>query len=84
MPLLKLIGAYTGLTAITLLAGAPVGNGEEYVIGAVNYGKSNDAAPRPFNEWDPEGFDKNVIEQFTRFLNATRGDRSCIPISCLF
>ena len=73
MRMLELISAHTGLTALTLLAGAPVADGNRYVVGVVNYGKSSETVPRNFSAWDSEGF-QNVVGQFTRFLNATRGE----------
>ena len=74
-PLLQLISAHTGFSAVTLLAGAPVEDGNGYVVGVVNHGTSSEAIPRNFRHWDPKGFDL-VVDQWTQFLNATRGEYS--------
>lgn len=71
-PLLQLIGAYTGFKAVTLLGGMLVEDGE-CMVGAVNWGKTNEVVPRPLNTFDPDGFNKNIIGQFTKFLYAVAG-----------
>ena len=63
-PLLKLISDYTGLEALTLLAGKAVEGSADYIVGVVNYGQTKELVPRDFKSWDTQGFDR-VIEQFT-------------------
>lgn len=70
--MLKLISEYTGLTTVSLIAGTPNTEDNEYVIGIINYGTSSGTVQLTFIDWDREGFDKNVVSQFTHFLNATR------------
>ncbi|KAF7798645.1 hypothetical protein EIP86_009869 [Pleurotus ostreatoroseus] len=71
-PLLQLIGAYTGFKVITLIGGMRVESGE-CMVGAVNWGKTDEVVPRLFSTFDQEGFNKNIIEHFTKFLYAMSG-----------
>ncbi|KAF7790017.1 hypothetical protein EIP86_000965 [Pleurotus ostreatoroseus] len=71
-PLLKLLCEYTGFKAITLIGGLVVEDGR-CMVGAVDYGKTVEPVPRSFSAFDPEGFDRKVIDQYTKFLYATRG-----------
>jgi hypothetical protein len=41
------------------------------VISRLHSGKTAEAVPRSFAEWDREGFMKNVVKQFTCYLVKT-------------
>jgi hypothetical protein len=41
------------------------------VISRLNSGKTAEAVPRSFSEWDHEGFMKNVMKQFAQYLVET-------------
>ena len=41
------------------------------VMSRLHSGKTAGAVPQSFTEWDREGFMKNVMKQFTRYLVET-------------
>ncbi|KAF7795565.1 hypothetical protein EIP86_006727, partial [Pleurotus ostreatoroseus] len=65
-PLLELLGEYTGFTSVTLIGG--MAQGDSWLCKSVNVGKTKDAMPKRFDEWDPAGFRKNFCGQFVRFV----------------
>lgn len=83
-PLLKLISEKTGFENITMLCGsAPADVSDNFKISAIHYGKTVEAAPRNFYEYDQEGFQLHVLPLFCRFLGATTG-MSCFGNTLVF
>ena len=77
-PLLELISQCTGFKCLSLIAGSPPQSpGEPYIIGAVHYGKTNEIVARDFGTYNREGYRHNVVEEFQRFLRASKR-KSCL------
>lgn len=76
--MLQKICEYTGFTAVTVIGGAPpVNDSSDYTLGVVNWGVTEELVPRNFSAYDPEGFRKNVLGQFYRFLRQTKSEFYC-------
>ena len=73
-PLLAKISEYTGFTAITLMGGTAPAKGRDSIVGFVHHGETNESLPRNFSAFDNEGFRRNVVSQFFKFLRHTAGE----------
>lgn len=70
---MKLIGSYTGLTCVTLLAGSPPEvAGDKYKLFSVNYGETIGPKREDFANFDKPGF-RMVLNQFAKFMKETKG-----------
>lgn len=80
--MLKLISETTGLTCVSLIAGAPPDTPKgAYKISTVNYGQTIGTKPRDFASFDKEAFSAKVLNQFARFLQETKGKAHMSEIS---
>ncbi|KIM80440.1 hypothetical protein PILCRDRAFT_9622 [Piloderma croceum F 1598] len=70
-PLLDGIRAYTGYQVWMMAGAPPEAPGGNFVTVVLHSGKTAEAVPRSFAEWDREGFMKNVVKQFTCYLVET-------------
>jgi hypothetical protein len=82
--LLKLISDYTGLSCVSLIAGAPPAEGaRNYTIATVHYGVTRGPVPRDFAGFDPGAFSKDVLGTFAKFLANTQPCTSSIKLAIL-
>lgn len=52
----------------------PDGDDAEVLVHAVHHGKTSEVVGRTFNTWDKKGYERNCLDQFTKFLNATQSE----------
>jgi hypothetical protein len=73
-PLIDGIRMYTK-TSVTILVGSPPSEeGGNYFVKVLNSGTTTDTStPKDFHDWDEQGFTKNIVQHFVRFLSHTSG-----------
>lgn len=49
-------------------AAPPATEGEDYILGVVNVGETDETVPRNFSEFDPNYFRKNILSHFYKFV----------------
>ena len=63
---------YTNMSVTILIGSPPLEPDGSYFVKVLNSGTTTDTpTPKDFHDWDEQGFKKNIVQHFVRFLSHT-------------